>query len=335
MRNRLPVISIIIPAYNAEKTLKKCIKSVLRQTYKNYELIIVDDGSEDNTVAISDFYAERYSAVQVIHSENQGVSSARNLGMEKAIGDYILFLDADDRLIESALDNMVPYTSEAEWVIGNYVMIEEKRGKRIYNRQFFKENIHVGGQNELFELTESRLFHFVWGRLYDRRILQQYQLCFDKKLAYGEDILFNTHYFVHIKKFVVLQKTVYCYNCHLTTGLSNQVTNEWKLQKKICQEMQNILCSSNDISSKAKNKMNHFYYAQCIASVERMVRKRKKRDTLMILNDSFFQNILQREKSAGRIHNLDYWLLKHKKGYIYCGIHRIYVRIKKLKEIVQ
>lgn len=205
--------------------------------YKNYELIIVDDGSEDNTVAISDFYAERYSAVQVIHSENQGVSSARNLGMEKAIGDYILFLDADDRLIESALDNMVPYTSEAEWVIGNYVMIEEKSGKRIYNRQFFKENIHVGGQNELFELTESRLFHFVWGRLYDRRILQQYQLCFDKKLAYGEDILFNTHYFVHIKKFVVLQKTVYCYNCHLTTGLSNQVTNEWKLQKKICQEI--------------------------------------------------------------------------------------------------
>ena len=191
------------------------------------------------------------------------------------------------------------------------------------------------GLLELFELTESRLFHFVWGRLYDRRILQQYQLCFDKKLAYGEDILFNTHYFVHIKKFVVLQKTVYCYNCHLTTGLSNQVTNEWKLQKKICQEMQNILCSSNDISSKAKNKMNHFYYAQCIASVERMVRKRKKRDTLMILNDSFFQNILQREKSAGRIHNLDYWLLKHKKGYIYCGIHRIYVRIKKLKEIVQ
>lgn len=117
-------------------------------------MIIVDDGSEDNTVAISDFYAERYSAVQVIHSENQGVSSARNLGMEKAIGDYILFLDADDRLIESALDNMVPYTSEAEWVIGNYVMIEEKSGKRIYNRQFFKENIHVGGQNELFELTE-------------------------------------------------------------------------------------------------------------------------------------------------------------------------------------
>ena len=97
----------------------------------------------------------------------------------------------------------------------------------------------------------------------------------------------------------MLQKTVYCYNCHLTTGLSNQVTNEWKLQKKICQEMQNILCSSNDISSEAKNKMNHFYYAQCIASVERMVRKEKKRDTLMILNDSFFQNILQREKICG------------------------------------
>ena len=149
MRNRLPVISIIIPAYNAEKTLKKCIKSVLRQTYKNYELIIVDDGSEDNTVAISDFYAERYSAVQVIHSENQGVSSARNLGMEKAIGDYILFLDADDRLIESALDNMVPYTSEAEWVIGNYVMIEEKSGSIDNLCKYMREKADC--YNKLFE----------------------------------------------------------------------------------------------------------------------------------------------------------------------------------------
>lgn len=140
--DRLPVISIIIPAYNAEKTLKKCIKSVLRQTYKNYELIIVDDGSEDNTVAISDFYAERYSAVQVIHSENQGVSSARNLGMEKAIGDYILFLDADDRLIESALDNMVPYTSEAEWQCCSFVQLRGDGSRDInYTYQWKRDRL--------------------------------------------------------------------------------------------------------------------------------------------------------------------------------------------------
>lgn len=335
MKNRFPVVSIIIPAYNAEHTLKICIRSVLQQTYKNYELLIIDDGSRDGTAVIADFYAEKYSAVQVIHSENRGVSGARNLGIEKASGDYILFLDADDRLAARALENMIPYTLKAEWIIGNYVMVDEKSGKKIYSRQIFNENVHGGNQDELFELTESRLFHFVWGRLYDQRILKRYQLRFDEKMTYGEDILFNTHYFVHIKKFIVLQKNVYCYNCHLTTGLSNQVTDEWTIQKKICQEMRETFSTAECISEGTKDKMNHFYYAQCIASVERVIKKKNRRDMLLILNDSFFQDILQKEKAEKRIHSVDYWLLKHGKGYIYCEVHRMYAKIKMLKEIVQ
>lgn len=78
-----PFISIIIPAYNAETTLKRCVRSVLIQDYEEYEIIVVDDGSKDETSAICDWYEKKYKAVQVIHSENKGVSSARNLGLEK------------------------------------------------------------------------------------------------------------------------------------------------------------------------------------------------------------------------------------------------------------
>lgn len=335
MKVRGPVISIIIPAYNAQNTLRKCIRSVLRQTYKNYELIIIDDGSGDGTASIGDFYAEKYSNVHVVHSENRGVSGARNLGMERAIGDYIMFLDADDGLAARALESMVPYTMNTEWVIGNYVLADEKSGKKIYNSWLFLENIHEGNPNELFELAESRIFNFVWGKLYDQRILKKYQIHFDEKLSYGEDILFNTHYFIHINKFFALQKVVYCYNCHLTPRLSNRVANEWEIQKKICHEMQKIFSTAGNINFETKCKMNHFYYAQCIASVERMVQQRNQREMLEILRDPFFLDILQKEKSAKRIHNLDYWLLKSRKGYVYSWIHSVYVKIKSLKETTQ
>ncbi len=97
-------VSVIIPAYNAEKYLRECLDSVLNQTYKNVELIIVNDGSQDGTKDILEEYKSRYSNVQVIHTENGGVSRARNIGLEHADSDYIMFLDSDDLLVSNAIE---------------------------------------------------------------------------------------------------------------------------------------------------------------------------------------------------------------------------------------
>ena len=117
----------------------------------------------------------------------------------------------------------------AEWIIGNYFLVEEEKNRRIAHQMYFNEGVHEGKWNELPELASNRLFHFIWGKLYDRHIIQQFQLRFNENMSYGEDILFNTYYYTHIKHFVALNTAVYAYSCHLTTGLSNQPQlDEWR-----------------------------------------------------------------------------------------------------------
>lgn len=97
-------VSVIIPAYNAEKYIKECLDSVLNQTYKDVELVIVNDGSKDGTKSILDTYAARHCNIKVIHTENGGVSRARNIGLDYAMGDYVMFLDSDDLLVANAIE---------------------------------------------------------------------------------------------------------------------------------------------------------------------------------------------------------------------------------------
>ena len=100
-------ISIIIPVYNVEQYLEQCLDSILRQTYKNYEIILVDDGSSDNSGVICDKFAFKYSFIHVIHKTNGGLSSARNAGLDVATGSYVLFVDSDDYIGENAISQII------------------------------------------------------------------------------------------------------------------------------------------------------------------------------------------------------------------------------------
>ena len=118
-------ISIIVPGYNAEKFARECIESVINQTYTNLEIILVDDGSKDSTGEIFEEYAKRDRRVIVIHQENKGISEARNAGLDKATGEYIMFIDADDLYEENTCEllyNEIKRT-DADYVIGNYIHI--------------------------------------------------------------------------------------------------------------------------------------------------------------------------------------------------------------------
>ena len=105
--NKLPLVSVVVPVYKVEDYLASCISSVLAQTYKNIEIILVDDGSPDSCPAICDSYAELYESVRVLHKQNGGLSDARNRGLEEATGDYVLFLDSDDTLPEYAIEHLL------------------------------------------------------------------------------------------------------------------------------------------------------------------------------------------------------------------------------------
>lgn len=116
------LISVVVPIYNVENYIKKCVDSILSQTYKNLEIILVDDGSPDNCPQICDEYAQKDSRIKVIHKENGGVSSARNIGMENARGKWIAFIDADDWIEEKYFEKMLDRvkTNDADIVLCGY-----------------------------------------------------------------------------------------------------------------------------------------------------------------------------------------------------------------------
>ncbi|WP_296029137.1 glycosyltransferase family 2 protein [uncultured Treponema sp.] len=162
------MLSVIIPVYNVEKYLSRCVDSVLNQTYKDFELILVDDGSLDNSPVICDGYKKKDSRVKVMHKENGGLSSARNAGLEICKGDYIFFIDSDDWLTdEKVLEEFISKaeTENADFVYSFMNTATDKIQKEIRMSQRFKDN------DKLFFLSNPYLFS-ACNKLYKNTLLQ-------------------------------------------------------------------------------------------------------------------------------------------------------------------
>ena len=217
-------VSIIVPVYNAEKYLDRCIDSVLKQTLSSWELILVDDGSRDNSLQICKEYAEKYHNIKSIHQENGGSSVARNTGLENATGRYIAFLDADDWMDSRMLTVLVHKadTADADIVICNYFdaysdgrcelqpksgfgewVIEEKEDKDIFLRKYLCKGI-----------KEYRPYVYVgqpWGRVYSHQLLLENSIEFPVGLARTEDGIFNMYAAENAKKIIYLDEGLYYY----------------------------------------------------------------------------------------------------------------------------
>lgn len=334
MKYSSPYISIIVPAYNAEKSLKKSIESIVEQEYKSYEIIIVNDGSKDGTKEVCQELVDLYPTIKIIDSENRGVSSARNLGLEVANGDWIGFLDSDDCMLPRSLEVLADQTRQTDikWIIGNFISQNEKKWKKILNRQYFNEKVHTGTLNELPVFCASRNFHCVWGKLYAKSVIKTHQIRFDESREYGEDLLFNLKYISYVDRFVVLNTAVYfyCYQWGTGLGCSTQ-KDEWSLQKELCKTVKKELAVNQYIDDNTLKEMNHFYFSQCIASLERTVIEKDQTNKNRILSDPYFMKVLQVEKEEQRIHKIDYWLLKRKWIDLYYGLHKRYAKLKKYK----
>ena len=117
-----PKISIIVPVYNAEKTLNQCVDSIIHQSYKDWELFLIDDGSKDHSAAICDKYAQQDERIRVFHKSNGGVSSARNVGLDNAVGEWITFIDSDDWVENNYLENL--YQNDENDIVASYFIAE-------------------------------------------------------------------------------------------------------------------------------------------------------------------------------------------------------------------
>ena len=177
------LISVIMPVYNVEKYITKAIQSVLNQTYKNFELILIDDGSTDKSRSICNDFKQKDNRINVVHQNNQGVSSARNKGIQIAKGDYIVFVDADDEISNNALETMYIeiVKTKVDIVITNYtrVSIEGKKILNPYNGKIKYENI-----------IDFVAANYQWGPCNKLIRKNKINYMFDTDVFIGEDALF-------------------------------------------------------------------------------------------------------------------------------------------------
>ena len=219
------LISVIVPVYNAEKYLRACLDSIVNQTYKNIEIILVDDGSTDGSGAICNEYADKDVRIKVYHIPNGGVSNARNLGIDNANGEYISFVDSDDEVSREYVEKLycaIEY-KEQDLVIGNFCDVYENR-KIIQH-----ENLSTIGNLQDDYANIRILLQGPWGKLYRSEILKKYKIRFRVDISLAEDQIFNYDFLKKVSTYTLIQETIYYYyhreNESLSQGLKERDFN--------------------------------------------------------------------------------------------------------------
>lgn len=208
-----PTVSIIIPVYNAETCIGRCVESVLNQGYEDFELLLVNDGSSDASGEICETFVRKDPRVHVIHKENTGVSDSRNIGIRMAKGKYVQFLDSDDWITPDATSLMVKSAEESgcDMVITDFYRV-------IGERVSHKGDIDRDGSLTLEEFAGYMMenpadFYYgvLWNKLFRRDIIEQYHLSMDTSISWCEDFMFNLEYLRHVTEIYVLRVPVYYY----------------------------------------------------------------------------------------------------------------------------
>ena len=207
----LPKVSVIVPVYQVEAYLAECLDSILAGTFGDYELILVDDGTKDNCPAIMDAYAAKDSRIRLLHKENGGLSSARNAGLEVAQGEYVAFVDSDDRVTPGFLEDTVRAAEEtgAELVLFNYRKFDEN-GLRAPELPMTDEVLDLRGK-KLRDYLYRRWLPYVhgqeaWCRLYRRSVIEENGLRFaPNDEVFAEDTLFSAMMLMHTRRLAALK----------------------------------------------------------------------------------------------------------------------------------
>ena len=211
----MPQISVIVPIYKVEPYLHRCVDSILGQSYTDFELILVDDGSPDNCGAICDEYAAKDSRIRVIHQLNGGLSAARNAGLNIATGKYICFVDSDDTVKPNLLEVTVPYMEQgADLTVFNHERVYSDEKRQPCCHQISSYQLYGSNRADFYinTLLSYSIGWEAWNRIFRRDIIEKYQLRFaDNRRIFAEDMYFSICYCAHVQEIISIPQSLYCY----------------------------------------------------------------------------------------------------------------------------
>lgn len=260
-------LSIVVPVYNGEKHIEKCLKHLLNNKSDDIEIVVVNDGSKDRTPEILD----SYDNIKVIHQVNQGVSVARNTGIENATGEYILFIDSDDLFIEECFDSI-------------HKCLENKESRLIcfsHIRENPNESIHVtydiveGNFNDLVYHHSLKTFqlNYCWGKLYKKDVIESHHIRFKKGIKYGEDQMFVNEYLMHVDHIEFINTPIVRYIVNGGSVMNNLTFDRVSNLQDI---YESCLCLADSIELK-DNDMFYDMYTHIMKNAVRYFMKSKQR----------------------------------------------------------
>ena len=257
-----PLVSIIVPVYNGEKTIERCLRSIQNQSYSNIEVLVVNDGSSDHTERIIRKYVQRDSRFRYIEKENSGVSDSRNVAMAEAKGDYFQFVDGDDWLVKQATEEFVntALTYGCDMVISDFYRV---CGRRIYT----KGHIDAGPvitrmkyAEYMMEAPANFYYGVLWNKFFRADIIRTFALKCSTQLDWCEDFQFNLEYLQYVGKVGVIRKPLYYYVKTKGSLVDTQVNFQQSIRtKRILFDHYRDLYKAIDLYEENKLRIQMFY----------------------------------------------------------------------------
>ena len=330
------MVSVIIPVYNVEKYLKKCIESAISQTYRNIEIILVDDGSTDSSSLICDEYSKIDNRIRVIHKQNAGLGLARNSGMEIMDGEYVTFVDSDDYISDNLIENLINGMEEENFDIckSNLQVVDEQENiilTKPYNEEvFFNDEVYNKFVPRIIGSAPNKkdsLRMGVTGTLYKTSIIKENDILFpSERELISEDLIFNLKYIKYASKVKVISSMGYNNRFNPKSLTRSYRYDRFEACKKMFIEVEKILKSDlpkcNDEIFLRLSKMFFIYLKMCILQEKKKISKNNAptiiRHLKKICNDELVQKIISNYpvKLLGFKQRKFIMLIKKKKVYI-------------------
>ena len=255
--NNHPILSIIIPLYNCEKYIKQCLDTIFRQEMNesDFEVIVIDDGSKDSGYSLASEYAKRQQNILVIKQENQGVACARNNALEKATGDYVTFVDADDMLVSGSLSTLIKIAvdNKADIVKAAHKEVPEDAVCEDFSSSHDNSSIQImTGEEAIVNVTRMKE-GYCWGYLISRKLITDNRLSFPPKVAFMEDWAFITQAILKSRTFVNADVLLYLYRRNSSSCMANVTTEKMLLG---CQAIDIVANLAKDTSGDVRKKLS-------------------------------------------------------------------------------
>lgn len=302
----LPLISVIIPVYNADKYIGKMVESILTQSFNNFELILINDGSLDDSIDICQKYADIDSRIIIIDKKNEGPSATRNLGIGQSRGQYIIFLDADDFIEPTMFMDMVNEMElrNSDIVISGFFTDILQDGKldsslKVNEQYIFLEDNIKAKKYVIETMMKNSIIYGSWNKLYKSEIIKKYNVKFRNDIDIGEDLLFNLDYLSKINSLSMLDK---CYYHYLQYNSGNNLMMKYRENKFEIMSLwyEKLLEFIYDIgSSRIDDYVNWLRFRWTLSSfISIMSAPKAKKEKINYIKNILINNNLNASKSS-------------------------------------